>query len=237
MSILEGVTRTTISRRSTPIAGQAQQLAAVAGVLSVVLLLISGFLAPAAPSRASATSKIVHFYITNHTGLLIAGYLAGISLFLFFLFLGGLRAMLQSAEGESGTLSSAAYGAGIAFSAVALIAAGVTITAVFKVAGMGDPVLIRALYDMNHQLLHLSFIPLGALLAITSLVAVWTRVLPAWLSWAGFVIAAIALIAAAGLFADKSNVVTALSLVLFLLYAAWVLVVSAVMYRQAPQSS
>jgi hypothetical protein len=47
------------------------------------------------------------------------------------------------------------------------------------------------------------------------------------------VVAAIALIAAAGLFADKSNVVTALSLVLFLLYAAWVLVVSAVMYRQA----
>jgi hypothetical protein len=47
------------------------------------------------------------------------------------------------------------------------------------------------------------------------------------------VIATIALIAAAGLFVDRSNIVTALSLVLFLLYAVWVLVVSAVMYRQA----
>jgi hypothetical protein len=202
-------------------------------VLSVVLLLLSVFLVPAAPGRGSTTSRIDHYLVTNHTGLLLAGYLAGISLFLFFVFLGGLRSMLQSAEGGAGTLSSAAFGAGIAFSAAALTAAGVTITAVFKVAGMNDPVLVRALYDMNHQLLHLSYIPLAALIACTSLIAAWTRVLPSWLSWSGFVVAAIALIAAGGLFVDKSNIVTSLSLVLFLLYAAWVLAVSALMYRGA----
>jgi hypothetical protein len=178
MSTLEQVSGSRTLRGSADIGDRAYELAAVSGVLSVVLLLISGFLAPAAPSRGSVTAKIIHYYVTNHTALLHAGYLAGTSLFLFFLFLGSLRSMLRAAEGGSDILSSAAHAAGVAFAAAALLAAGVTITAVFKVATMGDPVLIRALYDMNHQFLHLSFIPLGALLAITSLASVWTRALP-----------------------------------------------------------
>jgi hypothetical protein len=120
------------------------------------------------------------------------------------------------------------------FSAIALIATGVTITAVFKVARQGDPVLIRALYDMNHQFLHLIYIPTAAFIVFTSLVGLWTRVLPVFLNWAGFAVGALSLVAAGGLSADTSNFVTFLTLLVFLLFAAWVLLVSAVMFREAP---
>jgi len=215
---------------------QSQRIAAVAGGLFVILLLLSNFVTPAAPSRGPFSAQIVRYYNHNHTGLLLAGYLAGLSIVLFFLFLGGLRSMLQPAEGGTETLSAAAYAAGVVFTAVALIATAVTITVVFTLhkEGLPDLRIIRALYDMNHQILHLIFFPTAALIGISSLAMLGRRAFPAWLAPAGFVIAVMSLIAAGGLFADTSNLVTSLSLIVYLLFSLWVLVVSAVMFRRAP---
>jgi hypothetical protein len=233
--VVSDVTNTAATRsgngsRNASAAGY--RIAAIAGIGSMVLLLLSNFITPAAPSRGSAISAITSYYIQNHTGLLLAGYLGGLSMLLLFPFLSGLRSMLAAAEGEPAVLSQTAYTSGVVFSALALIAVAITITAVFKVAALGDPVLIRGLYDFNHQVLHLIWFPTAGLIGAGGLVALRSRAFPASYAWASFAAAIIMLIAAGGMFADKSNIITSLSLVGFLLTALWVIVTSALMYRR-----
>jgi hypothetical protein len=203
--------------------------AAIAGITSMVLLLISNFLAPAAPGRGSTADEITKYYVSHHTALLLGGYFGGASMLLFFL--AGLRSWLASAEDEPSVLSSGAYTAGVVFASLALISLAATTTAVFKVAKLGDPALIRALYDLHHNVLHLIWFPTAALIGGSALVAMRTRIFPAWLSWASLAIAVVVLIAAGGLFADKSNVVTALSFLGFLLFVVWVAAVSLMLPR------
>lgn len=208
------------------------RIAAVAGIASMVVLLLANFITPVTPGRGEAIGTITRFYIQNHTGILVGGYLAGVSILLFFVFLSGIRGMLTAAEGEPAVLSSSAFTSGVIFSALALIAVAITITADFKVAALGDPVLIRGLYDFNHSVLHLVWFPTAGMIGAASVVALRTRLFPRVYAWAGLVAAAIMLIAAGGLFADKSNVVTSLSLVSFLLTVLWVIATSVMMYRR-----
>jgi hypothetical protein len=156
---------------------------------------------------------------------------------LFFFFLAGLRSRLASAEGEPAILSTGAHTAGVVFASLALIAVGVTITATFKVAKLGDPVLIRALYDLNHNVIHLIWFPTAALIGASGLVALRARTFPPWLSWISLVIAAVVLVAAGGLFADESNAVTALSFLGFLLFVVWVAAVSLMLPTESAERS
>lgn len=213
---------------------ESQRVAAVGGGVFVLLLFVSTLINPRTPSRTASIKDITAYYIDHHTGLLLAGYLSALSILALFVFLAGLRSILLEAEGEPGTMTSATYTSGVVFSAIALISTGVAITAVFKVAKLNDPVLIRALFDMTRQLLHLVYVPTAGLIGFASLVAVGSRLFPAWLSWGGLITALLALVVAGGLFADTSNIVTQLSLPVLLLFLAWVLAVSVLLFRRSP---
>jgi hypothetical protein len=213
---------------------ESQRVAAGAGGIFVLLLFISTVINPRTPSRGASITNVTSYYVNHHTGLLLAGYLSALSILALFVFLAGLRSMLLEAEGEPGTVTSAAYTSGVVFSAIALVSTGVAITTVFKVAKLNDPVLIRALFDMTRQMLHLVYVPTAGLIGFSSLVAIGSRLFPAWLSWGGIVTALLALVVAGGLFADKSNIVTQLSLPVLLLFLAWVLSVSVLLFRRGP---
>ena len=191
------------------------------GVAAVILWVI-GFLVggPDSPDFQNATGQEWLTYITDTEGRVVTSralFLLGS--FLFLLFLGTLRARLLAAEGEPARWTAAAFGSGIA-TAVLLIANATPGLAAALSADALEPAAAQALGLAEIAFFVGAEIAAAALLVATGLLAVLTRVLPAWLGWASFAVALLLLILPIGWAA------------LLIGFPLWVLVVSVLLWRR-----
>ena len=209
------VTETTAGRwgweRWAPLAG------AAAVVLWVVAFLIG---APDSPDFQNATGDEWRTYATeNEPQIFSSRWLFLLGLLLFLLFLGTLRASLRAAEGEPAPWSAAAFGSGIA--TAALLIANATPLIVAALAGDAlDAGAAQALGLAETAFFIGAEIAAAALLVATGLVAVRTRILPAWLAWASFAVAVWLLILPIGWAG------------LLVGFPLWVLLVSVLLWRE-----
>jgi len=197
------------------------------GVVFVVLFLIRASLPDVNPED-SDEEIVAYFADGGNRATDIAGIFLIVVAGLFFLwFLGALRTRLREAEGESGHLSTIAFGSGLTFLALLLVAAvtlgttsvGVEFVDAFRV----DPDTVRTITIAGFGFLLTAFMVAAVLVAATSVLALRTAVLPRWLAWAGF------LVALALLFSVFFFPIFA--------FAAWILVVSIVLIVRSPDAS
>jgi hypothetical protein len=184
-------------------ATQLARWAPIGGIVFVVLLIVGLVLLTDIPDPDAPEQELTDYladsdvHVRNIIGLYLWAF-AGAS---FLWFLAHLRAVLREAEGEPGTLSTLAFGAGILFVA-ALFVSAVTIGSVAGAIELGSatppsPDFVRMLPQTGFGILLIG----GGFAAIVmlvsaSLIILQTGVLPQWLAWLGFV-AAIALLFAA----------------------------------------
>ena len=188
-----------------------QQLGAACGILYVVLIMVGN-------SIGGSTS-------------MVAIFLVFLALTLFLFFLGSLWAFLRRAEGDSGWLSTTAFGGGLVAIAVKLVGDAPLLAA--RRAGEGfDPQLAPALLDTYQASYWLHFFPLAVLLAAFAIVTIRSGGLPRWLGWAAAVIS-VALIAGAAV--GSANLDSEWAGFPFLLSMLWTLVTSIVLMRRAGQ--
>jgi hypothetical protein len=140
----------------------------------------------------------------------------------FLAFLGTLRTMLDRGERGPGTLSGLIFGSGVV--ATTLIIAGAAIsTAPAMLAGDQDfqlaPNTAEAMNWGGYLLLVAGVMTASIVVLATSMAALRTGVLPAWVGWIGLVVA----------------VVMLLSIYYFpmIVFAAWILIVSLLMIVMA----
>ncbi len=141
---------------------------------------------------------------------------------LFVPFLGYLWSVLRQAEGEDGWLSATALAAGlmgitIKFASIAPVLAANNLEE-------GTP-LYRSLGLIGDVSFNLSVFPFAVLVAAVAIVALKTRVLPAWISWMGAVTAPALLVNASFFGADF--------ILAFLIFVLWVILLSAVLTWRA----
>jgi hypothetical protein len=117
-------------------------MAAVSGVLFVVVLLVGLYVAPDLVYPEEQVGGVSgSFYVNYESRLLAQAVLFGVASVLFLFFLGGLRAFLARAEGQEPRLAPVVLAAGAVFAALGLLQAA-TLTAL--VALRGNELGVRA---------------------------------------------------------------------------------------------
>jgi hypothetical protein len=181
------------------------RVAAVTGVLFVVVLLVGQYVAPDLVYPEEQVGGVAGtFYVNYESRLLAQAVLFGVASVLFLFFLGGLRAFLARAEGQEPRLAPVVLAAGAVFTGLGLFRAA-TLTALVSLRGnelgvraQGSGWAARALYYLEGAIGNLALFPFAAFLAAAAVVLVRTRVLPAWLGWAGAALGLVVGLMAAG---------------------------------------
>jgi hypothetical protein len=194
----------------------------ISGILFVVLLIPGIFIGRPDVPEPGLSGQEVHNYFSGWRTLFMAGN--GVSFifaaFFFLWFLGILRNVLRSTEGEGEWLSTVALSGGLIFITLELAGAAAEIVYPAALARFAnfqpDAQLAFLSLALSGWLYNFAWVGLSVLIAAASALALWIRRLPRWLGWAGFVFAVLAL----------SKFLTPLAHTVALL---WVLVVSALM--------
>jgi hypothetical protein len=140
-------------------------------------------------------------------------------------FVGYLFGVLRRAEGEGGWLSATALGGGMLALAIKLGSAAPIIAA----RNLEEGPLREALYAMNNAAFILILLPLGVMVGAVAIVALKTRVLPAWLGWMSAVVSPALLVNGTFFEAEFGPA--------FLLFALWLLLTSSVLTWRAGGAS
>lgn len=203
------------------------------GIAAAVLMAV-GFFLPGTPPKADDTAaQITTFLVDKRSEILTGDFLVGLGAVAFIWFLGSLRSYLRSAEGGAGRLSAAAFGGGIAGTAVLIAAISLLTTGAFAVAELGDDTVNRALYDASAFLGIAAGFAFAVLLGAASCSAARSGALPRWLVWLGSLGAVAQLVSTVGMFAKSGFFAVGgeFLFVGFFLALIWIIAVSVVMIR------
>ncbi len=214
--------------------GDWKKIAGIAGVLTVILFVVSFSMFGSAPSLDAPAGEVREYFADTGDRILFANWLVAVAIaFVFMVFASGLRGLLGSADADDRGLWSRASFAG----AVALAALGGAGSVFWGVASLStetlsDEILVAA-HHMDALLFGAAMPMLFALiLAPASLVIVRTRVLWAWLGWFGLATALINVIGALWpLEGDNEGFLGLLSFIGLLLTFVWILIAGIGMMR------
>lgn len=207
------------------------RLAAIAGMLSVVALVIGQYVAPAPVYPEEQVGGLTATFYVNYEGrLLTEAILLGVASMLFLVFLGGLRALLARAEGQRPRRAPVVLAAGTVTTGLVLLQAAI-LTALTALRGnelgvraQGSAWASRALYYLHGAVGELALFPFAVFLGATAAVLLRTGVLARWLGWVGAAFGLLIGVLAVGTVAGLD--IGPADQVVFLLVAAWVAVLA-----------
>jgi len=201
-----------------------EKWAALGGVVFVVLAVIGAFLAGSPPKVSDPDGKIITFTKDNQDALRVASYLGGLGLAFFLFFLGAVGSRLRRAGAGSGRLAATAVMGGVATASIAAIG--------FSISAYGALHPVESAGTFRLSTVVLGMLGFGAFVftEATSIVIVRTKFLPAWLGWAGGLVALLWLIGAAAV-STEDDTIFAIGFVAFLAWALWLIVLSVTLFR------
>ena len=184
-----------------------EQVGAAAGLVFVATQLAVGGMLGEMPG-VNARPSVIRDYLSAHDGkVLAAAALSAGSAFLFIWFLGSLRGVLHSAEGERSSLSLVTFGAGIATIVLATIMFLPSAALSWNhTAALADDGLVRVSWNLQW----LTQTAIGGTSAIFTLAAaiviLRTRVLPAVVAFVGLASSALGIISIFGIASNDPDV-------------------------------
>ena len=166
-----------------------ERCARAAGAAFVVLAAAAFIIAGESPKVSDSPDKIVDYLDSNRNQLIVGALLFAIG-FVFFLWFAAAVANHLREHGE-GRVAATVLVAGAAFAAVQFVVLALFATLAFSVAGAGDATLTKALYDLDVGLDNLDGLAAGLFVLAAAAGLKRTASIPAWLAWAGLVVAAL----------------------------------------------
>ena len=206
----------------------------VAGLLLTALLILSFAIASGgqlgAPEANRSDATILDWYTDsgNQVRYLIGAMIGGLAVIAFLVFLVGLRRMLEEVRAP-GALVELSYVGGLMLATLAFVqlAVGSSLAATFAYSDTFelDPDTARIVLMIgNVWLPAISGIPGALFMGAASLASRRAGFLPAWLTWTGFVLTPLSVLAFPG-FGTNGY-----------LAVLWVLLVSIVLLRRRPKA-
>ena len=170
---------------------------AAAGIVWIVLLIVSFVLIGEAPETEDSSAEEIAAHFTENKDSIIAGVLVqALAIVALLYFAGYLRRVLRAGEGEGGVLATVALAGAIVLAVAAAIDATLT-SALAESAEDVDALAIQTLQALWEN----DFVPFAVgfvtFLSATGLSIIRHRALPSWLGWvplaliASFIIAGI----------------------------------------------
>jgi hypothetical protein len=209
--------------------------AAIGGVAFVVLNIVGAILSGSPPSGNDSATKIANYYVDKGDGLKAALWLGGIASVGLVWWFGSLWRRMSRAEGGAHRLSVVSLlGLGLG-GALFLASAAVNAAIALRASDVGEGA--RVFYTLSLVLLAGSGFGLAIHLLATNALALRSKMLPTWLGWLGLVAGLAFLLAGVlGSATDNASGLMA-GFVGFIGFSVWVLGVSAVLWRDTPESA
>lgn len=214
-----------------------QRLGAACGVFSVALAIAGlGVMAFSSPklmdaTLASSEREIAMAFARPATmGVWVGLYLQVIGFLLFVVFAGRLWATLRQAEGGTGWVSNVAFGAGLLFAGITLLAIAFWGVQDYQAGAGIDVQAAMLLTDLHIGTYYLSWAIQALFLAATAVVSLGMRALPRWLGWSAAAISVASLAAVATPTGDFAEIPAFLFLI-------WIVAVSVVLMRRTDETS
>jgi hypothetical protein len=207
--------------------------APVSGAVFVALIVVTFFLpTESPPGIGDSAQTVVSWFADHRTALLASGYLSGLAIAAFLVFLSSLVHAIRE-TGES-MLATIALAGGLVLAAYALAATATHTLLAHNLAATLDPSVVKALWEIGFVGLGYAF-PLAVVVAATSLWALRTRYLPQWYGALGFVASVWFVVGGAtyardGFFAPDG----AFGFIAFVAFLAWVLLTSILILQHEP---
>jgi hypothetical protein len=137
-------------------------------------------------------------YYQTHEGRIVTGAIIwAIGTALFFWFLGSLRSRLLAAEGGDGRVTTIAFAGGVATTICLMLQIGPDAARAFSNDDI-DASAAKAIHSIGDVFFIGAEYLLPVLLTATALVALRTRVFPAWFAWISVLVALVLLIGPIG---------------------------------------
>jgi hypothetical protein len=178
-------TRQTVAGRArVPRARKALQLAPLTGVVATLFVIAGIVVLEGVADRPeeSAPPDVVMTYFRDQDAVMAGSALFIVGALFFFWFAGELRTALRSAEGGDGRVSAIAYGAGAATATLLLLNQAASFLGALYHEQL-SPATGRALFLFGDVFVYPTAMAAALFIAATAIVALRTRVLPAWLAW------------------------------------------------------
>ncbi len=206
-----------------------ERLAALGGFAFVVLAVVGTFL-PGAPPAADDTAKKIGDYFRDHSGGIKAGQvLTGLALIALSWWFGSLWRMMRRAEDDRPRLAVVAL-FGLAFSGVfALLSGAISSAVALRIDDLGDGGALT-FYTLSSVVIATSAFGSVVFIAAVSALNWRTRFLPAWITYLGWLSAALFLVASFASASD-SGALAMFGMFGFLTWAVWIIGISARMWR------
>ncbi len=210
-----------------------ERCARASGAVFVVLAAAAFIIAGESPKVSDSPENVVDYLDSNRGKLMVGAVLFALG-FVFFLWFAAAVANHLRENGE-GRVAATVLVAGAAFAAVQFVVMALFATLAFSVAGAGDAILTKALYDLDIGLDNLDGLAAGLFVLAAAVGLKRTASIPAWLAWAGLVVAALFFLrattwASEGFWSPSGDYI----LIAILCGLAWLLVTSIVLFLREP---
>lgn len=214
-----------------------EQYGAGAGILFVVLVLLSAFIAPQPPHIDASAAKIARYFGDHRRALMTSAMLGTLGSIALVWFAAHLRHVLQRAEDGREVLAPVVFGAGVAAAGIGVlyaIPAGAMALMVKSPEGLANASTVRAMFDMMNIVGAALMLAAALFVGATSWAMARHEAVVEWLGWVGFVIAAaFAVVGVAGFYVTTySSFWMALGLGSFVAFLLWTLVLSVAMLQR-----
>ena len=171
-----------------------QRWLGIAGIVFVVLLVVSIFAVPNPPGTHASVTKIVSYYHEHKTGMRVSTYLIELAVFIGVGFFWHLREHLTALNPANKRLTTLGFAGALIFAVSGAVASGISWALADGVDHI-DPTSMQTLHVFNSDVNSFLGAPgIALFLAATGVAIIVNRTLPVWLGWAGVVLALVALV-------------------------------------------
>lgn len=205
-----------------------------AGGIGFVVFAVAAFVVGGEPPKiGDPAADVVVYFDGERSQVLASSFLFAVALG-FWVWFGGTLANNLRERGE-GRVAATIIGAVSAFVAVQLVTTAINAMLAHSVARDGDEGVVQALFGLTWGLDVLAAIPSAVFFLAASMGLMRARMVPPWLSWAGFGVAALFILrstnwAREGFWSPTGEYL----FILIPLALLWILITSIVLVRSAP---
>lgn len=196
-----------------------ERYAPLAGVAFVVLVILAAIIGGSTPDNNDSLAKTANFWKDHRNAQLWSSVIAAWALLFFVWFAGTLRSALRAAEGGASRLSAVNFGGALIGATGLLMLIAFSFATADSVKDV-SPQVTKTLTVLSNDAFMPAAAGFGLFFISAGVLAVRTRVLPAWLGWVTLLIG-IACVTPAGFFA-------------LLIGLIWIVAVSVVLFRRGP---
>lgn len=208
-----------------------ERWSAATGYLVVALGVAAAAFERGAPPANAAAEESLAFFAAYRSELRAQSLLFVLSAGAYLWWFGSLRSFLLRAEGETGRLTTVAFGAGVGWAVLQMVLQSVQVALATGANGDLTPALAGMLGDLTYVLSVIAYAPVAVMLAAVAVVSLRTGIFPAWLGWLSALVAAANLVMSLGIVVDSGPLLPggAFTYVLYALMPIWLVAVTTVM--------